>query len=71
MHEAVSDILDLRTRESDGLPRMLVVSLGAHLALLVGLVLLPADWRSARAQGEVEPDVHLPWRRHRPERGRA
>src|SRR3954451_6855634 len=46
MHEAVSDILDLRTRESQGLPRMIVVSMVAHAALLAMVVLVPADWQS-------------------------
>jgi TonB family protein len=55
MHEAVSDILDLRTRESDGLSRMVLVSLGAHLVLLAGLVLMPADWRSAGVKEKSNP----------------
>jgi TonB family protein len=48
MHEAVSDILDLRMRESEGLSRMLVVSLVAHVVLLAALVFMPADWRGAK-----------------------
>ena len=38
MEEAVSDVLDLRMRESDGLSRMLVVSLIAHGVLLAAVV---------------------------------
>jgi protein TonB len=55
MHEAVSEVLDLRTRESDGLSRMIVVSLAAHVALLVGVVLLPADWRTTREKAKSNP----------------
>jgi protein TonB len=44
MHEAVSDILDLRMRKSEGLSRMIVVSLLAHAALLTAVVLMPAGW---------------------------
>jgi TonB family protein len=50
MHEAVSDILDLRMRESEGLSRMVVVSLVAHVALLAAVILMPADWRGAKNQ---------------------
>jgi TonB family protein len=50
MHEAVSEVLDLRMRESDGLSRMVVVSLVAHVVLLGAVVLMPADWRGAKNQ---------------------
>jgi TonB family protein len=50
MHEAVSDILDLRMRESDGLSRMFVVSLVAHLVLLGAVIIMPADWRGAKSK---------------------
>ena len=46
MREAVSDILDLRAREAEGLSRMVVVSLAAHAVLLTVIWLMPADWRS-------------------------
>ena len=48
MQEAVSDILVVRAREADGMSRMLAVSLAAHLTLIAGFVLAPAEWRSGR-----------------------
>jgi protein TonB len=57
MQEAVSDILDLRLRQSDGLPRMVVVSLAAHALLLAAIVLVPADWRSSQPKAKVTPMV--------------
>jgi TonB family protein len=53
MQEAVSDVLDLRMRESDGLSRMFVVSLVAHGVLLAAVVLMPADWRGAKSARNV------------------
>lgn len=50
MREAVSDILIERARIDEGMSRMLVVSLVAHAALLAIIVLIPADWRSSRAE---------------------
>jgi TonB family protein len=55
MQEAVSDILDLRLRQSDGLSRMVVVSLGAHALLLAAIVLVPADWRTSQPTAKVTP----------------
>lgn len=46
MREAVSDILVERAQDPEGLGRMLSVSIGAHLALLVALLLIPSEWRS-------------------------
>jgi outer membrane biosynthesis protein TonB len=54
MHEAVSDILDLRMRGTQGFPQMFVVSVAAHAALLVAIVLAPGDWRS-RPKPEANP----------------
>ena len=48
MQEAVSAILHDRAREAAGLSRMLMLSLGVHVALIIGLILVPADWRSRR-----------------------
>ena len=53
MEEAVSDVLDLRMRESDGLSRMIVLSLIAHGVLLAAFVLMPADWRGAKSAKNV------------------
>src|SRR3954454_14779312 len=55
MNEAVSDVLDLRLRETEGLSRMLVVSLAAHAVLLTGFVLMPASWRTAPAKEKSNP----------------
>jgi periplasmic protein TonB len=55
MQEAVSDVLDLRVRESDGLSRMVAVSLAAHAVLLAAIVLMPADWRSSQPKAKIRP----------------
>jgi TonB family protein len=47
MREAVSDILVERARVTDGMSRMLGVSLFAHVALLAVFIAIPADWRSS------------------------
>jgi periplasmic protein TonB len=47
MNEAVSDILIERARVTEGMSRMVAVSLTAHVALLTTLVLLPGLWRSS------------------------
>ena len=52
MNEAVSDILDLRMREGDGLSRMIVVSLCAHAVLLAAFFLMPAEWRTRTRKEE-------------------
>ena len=44
MREAVSDILDLRARQAEGLSRMVIVSLVAHGVLISMLVLVPRSW---------------------------
>ena len=44
MQEAVSSILIGRSRQADGLNRMVVVSLVVHGVLLTTLVLVPRDW---------------------------
>ncbi len=54
MNEAVSDILAERARIADGMSRMLGVSLLAHATLLVAVVLVPADWHSARARDDAQ-----------------
>ncbi len=55
MHEAVSDVLVERARDADGVSRTVLLSLGAHAALLAGLVLMPASWRSAATPADVTP----------------
>jgi TonB family protein len=44
MQEAVSAILIGRSREADGLSRMVTVSLGVHVAFVAALALVPAGW---------------------------
>lgn len=46
MQEAVSQILIDRSRETDSMSRMLVVSVAAHVVLMALVVFLPADWFS-------------------------
>lgn len=59
MREAVSVVLSDRARETDGLSRMLMLSLGAHLALLVALVLMPSEWHSSRAEPDAIMTISL------------
>lgn len=49
MQEAVSDILIARTRQAEGMNRMLVVSFAAHATLIAAFVLVPPEWRTGRA----------------------
>ena len=55
MHEAVSDILLERARDSDGVSRMVLVSLFAHAILIAGLVVMPASWRNSSPSADVTP----------------
>jgi len=55
MHEAVSDVLDLRMREADGLSRMVVLSLVAHGVILSAFLLMPASWRMGTVQKKETP----------------
>jgi len=55
MHEAVSDVLDLRMREADGLNRMVLVSFAAHAVVLAVIVLMPASWRAGTVQKKDTP----------------
>jgi TonB family protein len=49
MQEAVSSILLSRSREADGLSRMVTMSLGAHVAVLAALAIVPAGWLTSQA----------------------
>lgn len=53
MREAVSEVLMERAQASDGLGRMLPLSIAAHLVLLATLALLPQDWRQPDPNGPV------------------
>ncbi len=55
MHEAVSDVLAERARDADGVSRTILLSIAAHAALLFGVVLMPAGWRSVGVPAEVAP----------------
>jgi TonB family protein len=55
MREAVSDVLDLRAREADGLTRMVVVSLVVHVTLAVLIAVMPAEWRSRSRRDNATP----------------
>jgi TonB family protein len=55
VHEAVSDVLVERARGTDGLSRMMMLSLLAHGGLIAGLVLMPAGWRSPTVPPEATP----------------
>lgn len=50
MQEAVSGILSDRAREADGLSRMLVLSVAAHIGLVAVVWLAPESWRASRMQ---------------------
>jgi TonB family protein len=53
VQEAVSAILLERAQDSGGLSRMVTFSLGAHVALLAAVILMPADWRTSRRPPEA------------------
>jgi len=48
MQEAVSSILLSRSREADGLSRMVTMSLGAHVAILAVIAIVPAGWLTSQ-----------------------
>ena len=48
MSEAVSDIIVARSREPEGLRRMVGWSVAAHVALVAVVVLMPESWRRGR-----------------------
>jgi TonB family protein len=49
--DAVTEVLIARADSSDGLNRMVSVSVLAHLALLMAFVLVPASWFGAEKKG--------------------
>jgi protein TonB len=53
MQEAVSGILIGRSRESEGLSRMITVSLVAHGLFLLGLVVVPSRWLTTEPEREM------------------
>jgi TonB family protein len=55
MQEAVSSILIGRSRQADGLNRMVLVSLVVHGVLLTMLVLVPRDWLRTAPEEQSAP----------------
>jgi TonB family protein len=55
MQEAVSGILIGRSRETDGLNRMVGLSLAAHLVLIVAIVFLPREWWGSQNDLQARP----------------
>jgi TonB family protein len=55
MHEAVSDILLERARESDRAGQMVLISCLAHTVLIAALVVMPASWRTSSKSSDVTP----------------
>jgi len=55
LHEAVSDVLAERAGDTDGISRTILLSLGAHVGLILAVVLMPASWRSVEIPAEVTP----------------
>jgi periplasmic protein TonB len=55
MDEAVSSILIGRSREADGLTRMVLLSLVAHGVFVTALALMPGEWWRSAAQPELAP----------------
>ena len=53
MRGAVSAVLVDRAREAEGLSRTLVLSIGVHAALIAGVLLMPASWRSTEPAQEA------------------
>jgi len=55
MHEAVSDILLERSRETDRVGQMLVISGLAHATLIAAVILIPSSWRMSLHSTDVTP----------------
>jgi TonB family protein len=50
MQEAVNSILLGRSREAEGLSRMITLSLGAHALFLVALAVVPSSWLTSEVE---------------------
>ena len=55
MQEAVSSILIGRSREAEGLSRMVLISLVIHGVLMTALVLVPRDWLRGQPEEQAPP----------------
>ena len=59
MHESVSDILVERAQLTDGMSRMLLLSLGGHAVLVASLLLAPDFWSGRVEQNEMPMMISL------------
>lgn len=50
MQEAVSAVLLGRSREAEGLSRMITISLGAHAVVLAALAIVPSNWLTSEVE---------------------
>jgi TonB family protein len=55
MQEAVSEILSGRSREADGLTRMVLFSLAVHAVLVAAVAVMPREWLTAEREPEATP----------------
>jgi len=55
MQEAVSGILVARSREVDGLSRMVTLSLGLHAVMLTAIVFMPKGWLTSETESQHRP----------------
>lgn len=55
MHEAVSDILLERSRESDRVGQMMLISCLAHALLIGAVAVIPSGWRMSSRSTDVTP----------------
>src|SRR5262245_21052514 len=59
MQEAVSAILHDRAREAEGISRMLMISIGAHIVIMGAIWLTPTSWRSRPAPEAAVMELSL------------
>ena len=59
MQEAVSAILHERARLEDGISRMLLLSIGAHILIVGAVWLTPSEWRSRTAEERATMTISL------------
>jgi TonB family protein len=59
MREPVTDVLIERAADSSGLVRMLSYSIGAHVAALLLIAFVPADWGRARSGDRLVMTISL------------
>ena len=50
MYDVVANALNGRAREPEGLQRMIALSIGAHILLMIAIVFVPAGWLSRQAE---------------------